>query len=487
MLYYNSQYNFCFFTETGILLYNAKTGATYKIGGKDAKILTNILTGSKKEIKKDLLPDNLLNLFLDKGFLVQSNRNELLEIREKYWKARGETPMVLTITTTMNCNLGCYYCYEERSQKKLQFNDIATLVDNLTKSYREKPFLSLHVDWYGGEPLLNQAFLENASYAIQEFCNNNEVNYHASVVSNGTEWPEDVQSFITNHKIRQVQISFDGLQKNHDKSRHYRKGFNPDGKSSFQVAYNLVDKLLDCVQVDIRFNIDWNTKNDIFPFLDQIIEQGWFQKKHKAVFQPAKLSAYTEKSSFMRKKQLTNEEFDAIRLKIRKRLTNIGDMEESEMPENYPFPRNHVCAALASKSMVVGADQLIYRCGLQVGETHRAVGAITDPEKEFKDTNWWNSFDPTRQPSCSKCSFLPICFGGCPKKHLEGDQEALDEMGDYWRTNLAVKVAAYVNEKLVDTNPLPETDQFRELYQEKRPVEATETTATTPKWQRVNL
>src|SRR5207248_9209388 len=56
--------------------------------------------------------------------------------------------------------------------------------------------------------------------------------------------------------------------------------------------------------------------------------------------------------------------------------------------------------------------------------------------KRAADDLWWQQFDPTGLPTCSRCSFLPICWGGCPKKHLEQDEHAIAEQGAYWRKNL---------------------------------------------------
>ncbi len=36
--------------------------------------------------------------------------------------------MVLTLTTTQDCNLGCYYCYETRSNDSLQSGHLAEIV-----------------------------------------------------------------------------------------------------------------------------------------------------------------------------------------------------------------------------------------------------------------------------------------------------------------------------------------------------------------------
>lgn len=464
-MYYNSRYNFCFETEKCFLLYNAKSGATFKLTGEDATLLGKYLIDKKKQIDTSFFDDNLFKYLLSKGFIVESNKDELLEIRERYWKARGETPLVLTITTTMNCNLGCYYCYEERTEKRLEFKDTDSIISQLENLYINNSKKSLHVDWYGGEPLLNIEYLEMASVVIQEFCKKKGINYHASIISNGTLWPEDIESFINRHKIRQVQISFDGLKANHNRRRRYRKEFLKGENNSYDITFNLVDKLLEIVTVDVRFNIDWKNKEDVFEFLNLIIEKGWFRKRYPAIFQPARLSSYSERSSFMVKKQLSLEEFDGIRAKISNKLKGVGKVEESEVPDIFPFPKTHVCAALASDSFVVGADKLIYRCGLQVGETNRAVGSLNEKSnKIYSDSNWWDEFDPTKAISCSNCSFLPVCFGGCPKKHLEKDQESLDEQSKYWKNNLAQKVTKYLELELLDNTPISHNHQFREGY-----------------------
>lgn len=464
-MFYNSRYNFCFETESCHLLYNSKSGATVKLNGEDAVILGEYLIGAKRQVDPDLFDIDLFRYLAASGFIVDASVDELLDIRERYWKARGETPVVLTITTTMNCNLGCYYCYEERTEKKLEFKDADSIIQKLETLFSQSNKKSLHVDWYGGEPLLNIEFMESASLLIQEFCQKKGINYHSSIISNGTLWPQQIESFLKRHKIRQVQISFDGLKENHNARRRYRKEFLSGENNSYDLTFSLVEKLLDFVTVDIRFNIDWRNKDDIFPFLDIISERGWFDKMYPAIFQPARLSAYSERSAFMSKKQLSIKDFDLIREKISKKLAGIGKIEESEVPDGFPFPKTFVCAALATDSFVVGADQLIYRCGLQVGETNRATQSLqTDSNHHFSDNGFWDTFDPTISSSCSKCSFLPVCFGGCPKKHLEGDQSALDEQSEYWKNNLAQKVVTYFGLETLSKVPLTKELQFREGY-----------------------
>ena len=121
-----------------------------------------------------------------------------------------------------------------------------------------------------------------------------------------------------------------------------------------------------------------------------------------------------------------------------------------------------MCAALAFDSVVIGSNGETYRCGLQAGELERSTGHISKSktDEQSAQSSWWQNFDPTTNDTCSKCSFLPVCWGGCPKKHLEGDDHSIKEQGKYWRKNLARLVSTRTPVKLLDVS-ISEEKQFR--------------------------
>jgi uncharacterized protein len=472
----SSRYNFVVPIPEGCLLYNSFSGAVIQLTGCDATLTADLLTSKPQEIDKAIFPDGLLADLMAGNFIVPVGFQELDAIRDRFWEARRETPLALTLTTTLDCNLGCYYCYEDRAAVQLDTASATDIVAWTRTRLLESKKRTLHVDWYGGEPLLNQTFIETASILLQQLCLELEVAYSASIISNGTSWPNDVGSFIRRHKIRQAQISFDGMRGNHDQRRRFRDKTRRD--SSFDLAAALVDQLLDFVRVDVRINIDRKNESDVLPFIEFAQSRGWFHRNFPAVIQPARLAAYTDSSAFMRKSELSSIEYDEFRAAVRERARGHFAVEESEVPEGFPVPRSSVCAALANDSVVVGADRKLYRCGLQVSEPHRAVGVlhagqagplpILDQDvgrgggAHREQQAWWNEFDPTRLPSCSRCSFLPICWGGCPKKHLDGDEHALAEQSTYWRRNLARLVAEGVGRRLHAPTEYTESDQFRD-------------------------
>ena len=460
----SSRYNFHVPIEDGSLLYNAGSGAVLHLRGSDAPAFTLLLSGPVAEVDPGWLPTELTEQLRAGSFLVDSGTDELAIIRNRFADARGATPLVLTLTTTMECNLGCFYCYEERTSHRLALTDISAIVESARERLRTHPKKSLHVDWYGGEPLLNLEFLEAASLALQSMCKAEGASYHASVISNGTVWPEDVGGFVSRHRIRQVQVSFDGLPENHNRRRRFRSGFSgASQKSSFDLIVELVNRLLDHTRVDLRFNTDRHNQNDLLPFVEFARERGWFAKNFPAVVQPARLAAYSDRSSFLRPTEMSADEYDTLRASVRSLAGADIQVEEAEVPDGFPYPKTSVCAALASRSEIIGADGLKYRCGLQVGEQHRAVGTVRPElaQRVFEDSEWWEGFDPTTLPSCSRCSFLPICWGGCPKKHLDGDKHALDEQSLYWRSNLPRLVAARFGLIPDPGFAFSETDQFR--------------------------
>jgi uncharacterized protein len=461
-----SRYNFWVPVAGGGILYNARSGAAMRLAGEDATALAARLRGRARDFADEAWPESVLATLRRGGFLIEQSFDELADIRERYWDARGRTPMVLTLTTTQECNLGCYYCYESRSGAALNARDAPAVVDWVRERLTASGKDSIHVDWYGGEPLLNMEFVEQASSALQELCAALKVSYSASIISNGTCWPEDMAGFVRRHRIRQAQISFDGLKDHHDKRRRYRKGWAPEeNSSSFERAVAVVEGLLDHVRVDIRFNVDSGNHADLEGFIAFCKARGWFEKPFPCIFQLARISDYSERSGFLRKSKISEKEFEQVRERTRRLIPEEAMLDETTSRSTYPLPRTSVCAALATDSVVIGADGDHYRCGLQVGEKGRAVG-INAPGAEMArgpDTDWWETFDPTIQPNCGRCSFLPVCWGGCPKKHLEEDQKALYEQSLFWRKALPQKIAWQFGVALqADDFSFSEEDQFRD-------------------------
>lgn len=122
--------------------------------------------------------------------------------------------------------------------------------------------------------------------------------------------------------------------------------------------------------------------------------------------------------------------------------------------------------------------QAAYGFGLQVSERARAVGRLHTtrgrvvpmrplgaPAAATDTRCWWTACEPTEESRCGSSALLPLCWGGCPKYHLERDAQALQEQWGYWRRNLAryvlspwADIGTLTDETLVE---LGDVAQFR--------------------------
>lgn len=460
-----SRYNFFLPTDDAVILFNASSGMIMDFSGEDAEKLVRILCLPNKEIAIDSLDPELLKQLEMGGFLIPTDFDELEAIHNRFQRVRKESPIILTLTVTADCNLNCYYCYEKRSEDRLSCDDIPAIVDCTRQRLQNDGKNSLHVAWYGGEPLLNINFIEEASKALQSMCNDMGKSYSSSIISNGTCWPDDVEGFIQRHKIKQVQITFDGLSSNHNKRRRYSSRYINNTPTPFDKTVQLVDRLLEVVHVDIRLNLDPGNVTDAVPFINFIKERGWFNKKYKVVVFPARLSAITEKAKHVGDIELSVERFNKVKAEV------AGVLDRSILPSNCGIheddlkPKNSVCAALAYDSFVVGADKNIYRCGLQVCESQSSVDCLYDNkvcnEEKKQMESWWARYDPTKNQACSVCSFLPLCWGGCPKMRLEENSALIEEQCNFWLKNLPRLIAKAAGIKYYEGIEYDKSFQFK--------------------------
>ena len=117
--------------ESGTLVFCAKTGAASLLSGRDHQLLADALCRLPYTFDSSILPEPMLAELIRGGILVPEDHDEVMDIRKGYLDAKENSPLVMTITTTMDCNLGCYYCYEDRSTDRLEQVDVFRLVKHV--------------------------------------------------------------------------------------------------------------------------------------------------------------------------------------------------------------------------------------------------------------------------------------------------------------------------------------------------------------------
>lgn len=95
-----------------------------------------------------------VNEFLEMGFLIEDNFNELEYLEELRKTVVNSNKKIadIMIAPTMDCNARCYYCFENGCHReKMTFETADAVVHYIEENWNGELF---NVTWFGGEPLL---------------------------------------------------------------------------------------------------------------------------------------------------------------------------------------------------------------------------------------------------------------------------------------------------------------------------------------------
>lgn len=436
-----SRYNLTVPYEDGALLFNANSGAILHLQSEEGVELAGALCAYPALFDRQGVDEVVLERLLKAGFILEDTQDELSIVRERFNYSRQNASAVITVMVTNDCNLGCYYCFQSRTEENLAGDKEAETLAYLKQRIELCGKKRVHINWYGGEPMLKRDYISRLSHALQAFAEDSGIRFEASILSNGTFWPRNPLAFVKEHKLTTVQITFDGTEVTHNKIRRRRDKAGPD-YNQFAEAVRVIDAIHKDCHVEVRFNLGPRNTQEIFDFVSFAQQRGWLKKGSRTKLQLAKISPYSKGVDFIRSDQLLYSEFKQIVDRVRKLIPDHFFDSNTALGE-LPKPRRAVCSAIAEDSFIVGADRKVYNCGLQVGEKTSAVGSLdkhSGNSAEQTQARWWGSFDPTERPKCKVCTFLPLCWGSCPKLHLEGDDQYLDEQSEYWRSTLPKRI-----------------------------------------------
>jgi uncharacterized protein len=211
-----SQYNRLVVVEDGTLLYNAVNGAMLLLNDKQ-------LARYKKVCEGDFSDEKYVERLIEMGYVITID-DEHAPMREKYESFINDTQQKhLFITVTDRCNLGCSYCYEEKSDWINMTPETQETLKLWIDKFLDPSTTHFSVTWFGGEPLMNLPAIENLNAHIQQRCNERNITYYHMIITNGTLIPDRVADRLAATGLSTAQITVDGFKDDHDKSRPYLK------------------------------------------------------------------------------------------------------------------------------------------------------------------------------------------------------------------------------------------------------------------------
>lgn len=217
--------------------------------------------------------ENILKGLREEGYL---SANRCKEIRNMEIDTLGEALegkiYQLVLQVTQACNLTCYYCpYANITDKKLQRNHTSRTME-LETAKKAVDFYMQHsyenekcvVSFYGGEPFLVFDLMKEVIEYVEKVAVGKEIMFN--VTTNATLLTDEMISFLVEHKV-DVLFSIDGPEKIHDINRKRK-----DGKGTFKIAYDNLQKLCEAYGENARGKLSVNTVLNPENDLDDVLE-----------------------------------------------------------------------------------------------------------------------------------------------------------------------------------------------------------------------
>jgi uncharacterized protein len=413
----------------------------------------------RRELPESIRP--IFNQLLRGQFFLPEGQNEFERVRTRYSTVRRNDPFLVTLTTTLDCNLGCYYCYEDKAPISMSRETCDAILAWIRDRIETAGHDRLYTDWYGGEPMLNREIIDYFTERALEYCEPRKIGYSSAMISNGTLWPEAAREFVERNRIRHVQFTFDGVREDHDRRRRYVRG-DEARRSSFDRIVETIDRLIGFVRIYLRVNVDPGSADRALELVDFFVDRAWLREGTRFYPYLAMIGPMTEHCSFLGRSERMrgfSARFDALQNAFQAAISRHIDPRGIQHLQYYPMTVEMNCAAVGENSVVFGPDGLMYKCGLDVGQRHLAHGRISprsappaarssnfkiiSVETTAASPHRWDTYDPFTHERCGECQYLPICMGGCPKAQFERNTFYLDAQSKYWEENIDTLLRTY--------------------------------------------
>ncbi len=369
-------------------------------------------------------PENLKSihptLFEDlksRDFLVPAESDEYSMVKNDIINRLSDKKIFrLIINPTMDCNLRCWYCYEEHlknSQLSQELtNSILSLISNKISDAETEV---LHLTFFGGEPLMK--FHSRALPIIikaKDMCDEKKIRFQLDFVSNGTLLTEHVINSLSNIASNiNFQIAFDGGRDTHDKTKYYA-----NGRGTYNdVLKNINSGLANDMFFNIRCNYTSENIDSFFSLVEDI----------------KSLPNYdSEKIRFSLQRVWQAKAYKTLEEKVEHLQTWIDGGIDRSSSDIDSVPSH--CYASMSNCYVVNYDGNVYKCTAREFSKENMIGRLSKTGEIEFNPKYHNILDIRFHDECKDCNLLPICTfchqqhiehnGNCPKQISSIDKDA---------------------------------------------------------------
>lgn len=343
---------------------------------------------------------SLYQQLVDSYFIVPDDFDEVEVTKGIRKRMQYNSSMYqVMINTTLDCNLSCWYCYENRiPDSELKKNVIDAIKKNIEYEYKVMRFNTLKVSFFGGEPFLRFSGMQELLDYAKEFCEERDVDLIADFTTNATLITKEHIHYLKKFRCH-FQITLDGNRDVHNTVKKNR--FDPSVDTYQQIIDVLrwIDSDIPNRWVAVRVNFD----NRALRKIDEIISDIDFLDRTKTYVILKKVW------------QITTEKVDKACLfeAIQKFF------DKKFLLDYYIMPKGCVCFAERNRHVLFNYDGKVFKCStISTFDEDGALGKL-DFETGYlqwdltKIAYWLKDMD---QKECIECKWFPACLGPCNRQ-----------------------------------------------------------------------
>jgi len=356
-----------------------------------------------KAMEKCLLSHEDKTVLQKLGMLVEDRDEEKRAVSGVFEELnKKNTTIDIIVVLNLDCNFACKYCFEGNMKGHIYMSEgtAAKLIDFIRKRFTEDKRV-LHLDFYGGEPLLSLGLIREISGQLNQFAKERNASFDFGLVTNGALFKKETAEELARLGLKNVKITLDGPSHIHNKNRPFKSGLG-----SFETIISNIKETCNLASIAVGGNFERDNYREFPLLVDYLINEGLTPDK------------------------IAQVKFDPV-MKRSDRVLSPMDFRDGCMSLNEPwlieaslFLREEIlkrgyrtpgikplfCVVESANSYVVNYDGVIYKCPGFIGMKGFEAGDVENGLNDYSSSYGLGSW---KNEQCMECAYLPLCFGGC--------------------------------------------------------------------------
>lgn len=248
-----SRYNYIVPFGDRKILFNGITEAFFLVSPEYEDAYTRILESPDSQGE---WAEAFIARMKESGFIVDDDTDELDWVKTKFEALRNGDQYFLMVLPTYQCNLRCWYCIQDHEDLFMDDEVLERTKRLIERRMSDDSIKSLHLSWFGGEPLLAYDKVCRLTAFAQEYAKTHGKTFTCAITTNATLLNEERVERLRELGVSHYQITIDGDRVTHDSVKKLGSA------SAYDRTLDNVNRIARHTSVSLRFNY---TKDNLKP------------------------------------------------------------------------------------------------------------------------------------------------------------------------------------------------------------------------------